>query len=353
MKKIKVLIIDDSALIRKLLTEIISSDPRIEVVGSAADPLIAREKIKLLKPDVLTLDVEMPKMDGLTFLANLMRLYPLPVVMVSTLTEHGNEVTLDALELGAIDFVTKPKMDVTHTMSDYKDELIEKIVIASKANISGKNAQTTTNKSTSSMKNRSSQNKHFKTTDQIIAIGASTGGTEAIKEILVDLPADCPGIVISQHIPPGFSRTFAKRMDSVSRLKVYEAEDGQQILPGHAYIAPGDKHLTVVRNGAKFLVKLDDRPRVNRHKPSVEVMFNSVAENVGQNAVGIILTGMGNDGAVGLKNMHSKGAATIAQDEATSVVWGMPAEAVKAGAVDQVLPLQTISSSLMSFSNAA
>ncbi len=344
---IKVLIVDDSALIRKLLTELLESDPRIKVVGAAADPYIARDKIKKLRPDVLTLDVEMPNMDGLTFLRNLMRLHPLPVVMVSTLTEKGNEVTLDALDSGAIDFVTKPKTDVAETINNYKNELIDKIIVASEAKIQVYD-ETKLNSNQSS-----NRTKHFKTTDQIIAIGASTGGTEAIKDILIDLPPDSPGIVISQHIPAGFSSSFAKRLDSLSKLKVYEASDGQQILPGHAYVAPGDKHLKVVRNGAKFLAQLDDGPAVNRHKPSVEVLFNSIAENVGQNATGIILTGMGADGAVGLKNMQEHGAFTIAQDEQSSVVWGMPGEAVKIKAVNKIIPLNQITSELIELNRAA
>ena len=355
MNKVKVLIVDDSALIRKLLTELLGSDSRIEVVGSAADPFIARDKIKKLKPDVITLDVEMPKMDGLTFLANLMRLYPMPVVMVSTLTEKGNEVTMDALELGAIDFVTKPKVDVTDSIQDYKEELVEKVLAASKANLKGNNQILEHNRNSKSTisTNKPGVKKHFKTTDQIIAIGASTGGTEAIKEILIDLPADCPGVVISQHIPAGFSTSFAKRMNSLSRLNVYEATDGQQVVPGHAYIAPGDRHLTIIRDGARFITKLDDGPLVNRHKPAVDVMFDSVATNVGQNAIGIILTGMGNDGAKGMKKMHDRGAATIAQDEATSVVWGMPYEAVKLNCVDKILPIHDIAASILAYSNAA
>ena len=352
MNKIKVLIIDDSALIRKLLSEILATERTIQVVGTAIDPYDAREKIKKLKPDVLTLDVEMPKMDGLTFLSNLMRLYPLPVVMVSTLTEKGNEITFDALELGAIDFVTKPKLDVTKALVTYKDELVEKITAAARSNIDKNFKIIDINKKKSCNKQRFN-NKHFKTTDQIIAIGASTGGTEAIKEILLDLPPDSPGVIISQHIPPGFSTSFAKRMDSISKLNVCEMSDGQQVLPGHAYIAPGDKHLIIIRDGARFVLREDDGPPVNRHKPSVEVMFDSVAKNVGQNAIGIILTGMGQDGAQGLKRLHETGAYTIAQDEDTSVVWGMPGEAVKAGAVDVVLPIYDICDNILKFSNAA
>ncbi len=354
MDKIKILIVDDSALIRKLLTEILNSDARIEVVGSAADPLIAKDKIKQLQPDVITLDVEMPKMDGLSFLSNLMRLHPMPVVMVSTLTEKGNDTTLDALELGAIDFVTKPKLDIAQSLGDYSEELIEKVIVASQAQVHRKsNFRKYENDQASSatkVENLKLREKHFKTTDQLVAIGASTGGTEAIKEILIDLPADSPGIVISQHIPPGFSASFAKRLDSLCRLKVYEASDRQQILPGHAYVAPGDQHLKIVRDGAKFIIRLDDGPLVNRHRPSVDVMFDSVAENVGQNAIGVILTGMGADGADGLKRMHNKGASTIAQDERSSVVWGMPGEAVKRQAIDNILSLEKISLALSKLS---
>jgi len=348
-KKIKVLIVDDSALIRQMLTKILESDPMIEVVGTATDPIAAREKIKKLNPDVLTLDVEMPKMDGVSFLANLMRLRPMPVVMVSSLTESGADVTLQALELGAIDFVTKPKIDVATGLQEYTEEIIEKVKIASKAKVRplerGRTAvemEIAAKLSADAILDKGKKSKHFKTTDRLIAIGASTGGTEAIKEVLMRLPPDTPGIVITQHIPEAFSKPFSERMNGVSAMTVTQAEDGQQILPGHVYIAPGGQHLLVERDGARYVCRLNNGPLVNRHKPSVDVLFRSVAQNAGKNAVGVILTGMGDDGASGMKEMQEQGAPTIAQDERTSVVWGMPGEAVKQGGVDDILPLLSV-----------
>lgn len=346
MKKIRVLIVDDSALIRKVLTEMLSSDKDIEVIGAASDPFIARNKIKELNPDVITLDVEMPKMDGITFLGNIMRLRPMPVVMVSSLTEKGADVTLQALELGAIDFVTKPNIDLAHTFENYADEIIEKVKVAAKANVQkgqiAKKLDTPEKYSADAILAKKAKFKNFKTTDKIIAIGASTGGTEAIKEVLLDMPPNSPGIVITQHIPEAFSKKFADRLDGFLPLKVYEAEDGQQIIPGHVYIAPGNQHLLVERDGARYICRLNNGPAVNRHKPAVDVLFRSVAQNVGRNSLGIILTGMGDDGARGLKEMHDAGSYTIAQDEKTSVVWGMPGSAVNHGAVDSILPLKKI-----------
>jgi len=362
MAKIKVLIVDDSALIRQMLTEILNSDRGIEVVGAAADPLIAREKIKKLKPDVITLDVEMPKMDGVTFLKNLMRLHPMPVVMISTLTEQGADITFEALEAGAIDFIAKPKLDVKEALKEYTDEIIEKVKSAAKANVSAIASKISSSESSEaeassagvekklsadSVLAKKAPPKQFKTTDKIIALGASTGGTEAIKDVLMGMHADSPGMVISQHIPEAFSAPFALRMDRVSAMTVCEAQDGQQILPGHVYIAPGSHHLLVERNGAQYICRLNDGERVNRHKPSVDVMFRSVAQNVGPNAIGVILTGMGDDGARGLLEMKEAGAPTMVQDEKTSVVWGMPGSAVKLGAADQELPLARIATNIM------
>lgn len=351
-EKIKVLIVDDSALIRQMLTEIISSDRELEVVGTATDPLAAREKIKKLNPDVLTLDVEMPKMDGVSFLSNLMRLRPMPVVMVSSLTEAGADVTLQALEYGAVDFVTKPKIDVASGFGDYADEIIEKVKMAAKANVRTLDKSTAIREVAPKLKadailEGSSGKRLFKTTDHIIAIGASTGGTEAIKDVLSRLPANTPGTVITQHIPEAFSKPFAQRMNNVSAMTVTEARDGQQILRGHAYIAPGSHHLLVERDGARYICRLNDGPPVNRHKPSVDVLFRSVAQNAGHNAIGVILTGMGDDGADGLKEMKEMGAKTIAQDEKTSVVWGMPGEAVKKGGVDKVVPLTKVARKML------
>lgn len=340
---IKVLVIDDSALIRKLLVEILNGDPDIEVIGTAPDPFVAREKIKKLNPDVLTLDIEMPKMDGVTFLRNLMRLRPMPVVMVSTLTESGADVTLQSLELGAIDYVSKPKINVQEEMNHYAREIRSKVKTAARARVRGSNIPSQKPRDLSTV----NVSKHFKTTDMIIAIGASTGGTEAIKDVLCQLPPSTPGIVITQHIPAAFSKPFSVRLNNNSAMTVTEATDGQQILPGHAYLAPGDKHLEVVRDGARFVCRLLDTEPVNRHKPSVEVMFHSVARNVGSNSLGVLLTGMGDDGADAMGEMKKAGAPTIAQDQASSVVWGMPGEAVKRGHADEVLPLNNIAERIL------
>lgn len=356
MKKIRVLVIDDSALVRQLLTEILDSDPAIEVVGAASDPYMARDKIKQLNPDVLTLDVEMPRMDGITFLGNLMRLHPMPVIMVSSLTEQGAEVTFQALETGAVDFVSKPKTDLAYTLNDYAEEIIAKVKMAASVQVKALDRAKAISReaqpkySADAILSGAAAKKHFKTTECLIAIGASTGGTEAIKEVLMRLPADTPGIVITQHIPEAFSAPFAKRMNSASAMTVFEARDGQQILPGHAYIAPGNQHLLIARDGARYVCRLNEGPPVNRHRPSVDVMFRSVAQNVGPNAIGVILTGMGDDGAQGMKEMHEAGAPTMAQDEKSSVVWGMPGEAVKAGGVDSILPLDRIASKIISLS---
>ena len=360
-KKIKVLIVDDSALVRQLLTEIFATDPGIEVVGTAQDAYMAREKIKRYNPDVLTLDVEMPRMDGIQFLRNLMRLRPMPVVMCSSLTEKGADVTLDALALGAVDFVTKPKVDLAYRLEDYAHDIIAKVKAAARARVRTLQAtgealaaaapastlQVIEKLSVDAVLPRSTQPRHFRTTDQIVAIGASTGGTEAIREVLVRMPPDAPGIVITQHIPKAFSGAFATRMNSVSPLTVCEARDGQQILPGHVFIAPGDQHLLVVRDGAQYRCRLNDGPPVQRHKPSVDVLFRSVAQNAGPNAIGVMLTGMGRDGAEGMKEMREAGGACIAQDEASSVVWGMPGAAHEIGAAESLHPLAAIAGKVM------
>ncbi len=352
---IKVLIVDDSALVRQLLTEILNSASGIEVVGVASDPFVAREKIKKLNPDVITLDVEMPRMDGVTFLSNLMRLRPMPVVMISSLTEQGADVTLRALELGAVDFVSKPKLDVAKGLEAYSDEIIAKVLAAAGARVQAitrrpdkpaSGIMVQEKYSADAVLSKSGSRRHFRTTDRIIGIGASTGGTEAIKAVLSAMPPDMPGIVISQHIPEAFSKPFAARVNSQSQLTVVEASDGQQILAGHAYIAPGNRHLVVQRDGARYICKLNDGPPVNRHKPSVDVMFRSLAMNAGPNAIAVMLTGMGDDGAAGVGEMREAGALTVAQDEKTSVVWGMPGEVVKRGFADAVLPLNKISTHL-------
>jgi two-component system, chemotaxis family, protein-glutamate methylesterase/glutaminase len=350
--KIRVLIVDDSALIRQMLTEMLSSDDEIDVVGSATDPYMAREKIKRLTPDVITLDVEMPRMDGLTFLKNLMRLRPMPVVMISSLTENGADTTLKALELGAVDYVSKPKSNLVNTFDSYAIEIINKVKMASKANVRSFEMSKPVRKPLAPLSTiqpvvkKGRLNKYLNT-DKIIAIGASTGGTEAIKDVLQLLPIDLPGIVITQHIPRAFSEPFAKRMNSVSALTVCQPKDGQVILAGHAYIAPGGEHLYIERDKGVYVCRLSSADPVNRHRPSVDVLFRSVAKVVGKHAVGVMLTGMGGDGAAAMKELQDTGAKNIAQDEHTSVVWGMPGEAVKAGGVDFVLPLGKIAEKIV------
>ena len=350
-KKIKVLVVDDSALVRQILVQVLNAAPDVEVVGTASDPFMARDRIKELNPDVLTLDVEMPRMDGLTFLANLMRLRPMPVVMVSSLTDQGADTTLKALELGAIDFVSKPKIDVAGTLADFGDEILGKIRMAASARVMARAPATpgrvAPKYSADAVLPANGGARMLRTTDRIIAIGASTGGTEAIREVLMGLPADCPAIVIAQHIPEAFSLPFTRRMDSLAAMSVVEPVDGQYIMPGHVYIAPGARHLLVERDGTRYRCRLNDGPPVNRHCPSVDVLFRSVAQNVGPNAVGVILTGMGDDGARGLKEMLDAGARTLAQDEASSVVWGMPGAAVKLGGAQDVLPLGRVAGHIM------
>jgi two-component system chemotaxis response regulator CheB len=346
---IRILIVDDSALIRQILTEILDAAAGIEVVGVAADPYIARDQIKALNPDVLTLDVEMPRMDGLTFLRNLMRLRPMPVVMVSSLTARGAEVTLQALALGAVDFVRKPELGLAEGLQDYAGELVEKVRAAAGVRVRTLRSQAPDAPAPlldAVMPPRATPS--FRATDRVIAIGASTGGTEAIREILLRLPPDTPGIVIAQHIPAGFSAAFAERMNRQTGLVVKEAAEGDRLMIGHAYIAPGNQHLRLARDGARYVCRLSDGEPVNRHRPSVDVLFRSVAQAAGANASAALLTGMGADGAQGLKELRDLGVHTIAQDEATSVVWGMPGEAVKRGAAAAILPIEEIASSLYS-----
>ena len=349
MNKIRVLTVDDSALMRQVLAMLLAKDPQIEVVGSAPDPYIAREKIKALNPDVLTLDVEMPKMDGLTFLEKLMRGHPMPVVMVSSLTEVGCQTTLRALELGAVDFITKPKIDLREGMEEIAQDLIVKVKAAAVARVRSKEIGGNGHQKpfTSHPSPLPSGSAMIKTTDTIIAIGSSTGGTEAVKEILERLPPHTPPILITQHMPERFTKTWADRLNKLCRISVKEAQDGDSVLPGHALVAPGDFHMTLVRSGARYTVQINQDSPVNRHRPSVDVMFSSVARYAGANAIGVILTGMGNDGAKEMLAMKQAGAFTIAQDETSCVVFGMPKEAIKAGAVDKVLPLNDIAGAIL------
>lgn len=354
MPKTRVVVVDDSALVRGLLAEIINKQPDMECVGAASDPYVAREMIRNLNPDVITLDVEMPRMDGIDFLSKLMRLRPMPVVMVSTLTERGAEVTLRALELGAIDFVAKPKIGVADGLRQLAEDITEKVRTASKAHVrrlppavppagtapgSPAPAGVRPAAPVAALGRLS--------TEKIIFIGASTGGTEATKEVLMNLPADAPAVVITQHMPAGFTRSYAARLDGLCRIRVKEAVDGDRVIPGHAYIAPGGLHLSVERSGANYVARVRDGDPVNRHKPSVEVLFESAARVVGQNALGVMLTGMGADGARAMKTMRDAGSYNICQDEASCVVFGMPREAIAHGAADEVLPLQRIAPALL------
>jgi two-component system, chemotaxis family, protein-glutamate methylesterase/glutaminase len=345
--KIKVLVVDDSALIRGIMKEIIGSQPDMEVVGVAPDPLVARELIKQTNPDVLTLDVEMPKMDGLDFLEKLMRLRPMPVVMVSSLTERGSEITMRALELGAVDFVTKPKMSIQSGMLEYADMIADKIRIASKARIRARSVPSAG--ASQAVDALPLIRNPLTSSEKLIIIGASTGGTEAIKNFLVQMPSDCPGILITQHMPEGFTRSFARRLDSLCKISVSEAAGNERILPGHAYIAPGNAHLKLVRSGANYMTQLDHGEPVNRHRPSVDVLFDSAAVCAGKNAVGVILTGMGKDGAQGMLRMKAAGACNFAQDEASCVVFGMPREAIAIGAAHHVGALDELPGMVLNY----
>jgi two-component system, chemotaxis family, protein-glutamate methylesterase/glutaminase len=330
MAKTKVLVVDDSALMRSLLSEIINRQPDMVTVGAAPDPFAAREMIRTHNPDVLTLDVEMPRMDGIDFLEKLMRLRPMPVVMVSTLTEKGADVTLRALDLGAVDFADGIRESAA--------EIVEKIRIASKAPIRKHVAAVPGDK----LQAPRAIGNALASTEKVILVGSSTGGTEAVRVFLSEMPPDSPGILVTQHMPPGFTRTFAQRLNDFCKLKVVEASHGERVLPGHVYIAPGSHHLLLGRSGANYVTQLSDAPPVNRHRPSVEVLFRSGAQHAGANAVGIMLTGMGKDGAVAMKELRDAGSFNIAQDEASCVVFGMPKEAINAGAVHEILPLSSI-----------
>ncbi len=342
---IKVLIIDDSALMRALLTEIIGGALDLDVVGSAPDPIAAREMIKSLNPDVLTLDVEMPKMDGLEFLSRLMKLRPMPVVMISSLTARGSEVTLQALELGAVDFIAKPRAENASLLQAYSEEIRDKIRAARTAHLRRPQAVAATASVRTEAPTAGISSRVL--TEKLIAIGASTGGTEAIKEVLIRLPAEVPGIVIVQHMPESFTPSFAKRLDSLGAVRVVEARGGERIQPGHAYLAPGHSHLLVKKSGAGWVTELSQGEPVNRHRPSVDVLFNSVAKDAGKNAIGVILTGMGKDGAQGMLAMRQAGAWNIGQDQDSCVVYGMPREAAQVGAVDEVTSLNNVAARLL------
>ena len=381
MHPIKVLIVDDSALVRRILTDVLSAQPDITVVGAAADPYVARDLIKSLNPDVLTLDVEMPRMDGLEFLRRLMNLRPMPVVMVSSLTASGSETALQALELGAIDVVGKPRAGLAGSLAEYGDEIAAKIRIAARARVrplrdrprtsplsepSAPRAPLgkTTERRSESHSGASSipdvaerlsadvilpldHQRKLRTTERIVVLGASTGGTEAIRVVLDALPADAPALLITQHMPAAFTASFARRLDASSKMLVKEAQDGERALPGHAYVAPGYAHLMLDRSGANYILRLSEGPAVNRHRPSVDVLFRSAANTAGANALGVILTGMGSDGADGLKELCDTGAHTIAQNEDTCVVFGMPREAILRGAAKEVLPLDRIAAAIV------
>lgn len=340
MAKIKVLVVDDSSIARQVITSSLETDPGIEVVGSAPDPYVARNKIISLKPDVLTLDVEMPRMDGVSFLQKLMKHHPMPVVMVSSLTQKGAETTMAALEAGAVEIVAKPVKE-KHNFSEMTLELVDKVKSAARARI-----KPITN--STQIKAARPLTAMIATTNKIVAIGASTGGTEALKDVLSKMPAKSPGILVVQHMPETFTTAFAGRLNEISDVNVKEAKNGDSLIPGVCLLAPGNKHMLLKRSGSRYFVDVKNGPLVCRHRPSVEVMFNSVAKIAGKNAVGVIMTGMGSDGANGMLNMKEAGAATIAQDERSCVVFGMPKEAIKLGCVDKIVPLNKIPETVFS-----
>jgi two-component system chemotaxis response regulator CheB len=340
MAKIRVLIVDDSAVVRTILSEALGKDPEIEVVGVAQDPYVAREKIVQLRPDVITLDVEMPRMDGITFLRKLMAAKPMPVVMVSALTQSGAATTLAAMDAGAVEIVAKPQIDQRVGVREIETEVVDKVKAAARANMAV--YMTKLRLSASFKPVAKPMSAMIRTTDKLLAIGASTGGTEALKEVLVQMPADTPGTLIVQHMPEGFTRAFSERLNTLCAMQISEARDGDSVIPGRALIAPGNSHMSLRRSGAKYYVDVKQGPLVMRHRPSVEVLFQSVAKFGGANAIGVMLTGMGNDGSTGMLEMKKAGAFNIAQDEASCVVFGMPKEAIKLGAVDKIVPLDKV-----------
>lgn len=334
---IKVLVVDDSALIRQILSEIIKSEPDMTLVGAAPDAFVAKKLVLEKAPDVITLDIEMPKVDGLRFLEVLMNARPTPVVMISTLTEKGAEATLRSLELGAIDFVAKPKIGVAQGMAEYHELIVDKIRTAARSKV----------KKASPAKAASVNKISYSGTEKLIAIGASTGGTEAIKEVLRTFPANAPATVITQHMPAGFTSTYARRLDAVCQIQVKEAKGGERLLPGQAYLAPGDKHMEIERSGADYRIRLTDGARVSGHKPSVDVLFNSLCKSAGNNAIGVLLTGMGSDGAIGLHELFNAGCETFCQDEASCIVFGMPKVAIEKGAARHITSLDDMGKAVM------
>ncbi|UCG78637.1 MAG: chemotaxis response regulator protein-glutamate methylesterase [Nitrospirota bacterium] len=351
--KINVLIVDDSAVVRQTLSDVVSSDRTLNVIGTAADPLIAAEKIKKQAPDVIILDVEMPRMDGLTFLKTIMSQHPIPVVMCSALTESGSETAMKALEFGAVEIITKPKLGTKQFLEESKILITDAIKAASMSRprvIPGIRRDIPPKLTADAMIPQKRTKAMIKTTEKVIVVGASTGGTEALRSFLEELPLDASGIVIVQHMPEHFTRSFADRLNTLCSISVKEAEDNDTVLRGRALIAPGNKHTMLKRSGARYYVEVKDGPLVNRHRPSVDVLFRSAARYAGKNAVGVIMTGMGDDGAKAMLEMKEAGAVNIAQDEATSVVFGMPSEAIKLGAVDHVLPLYKIAGKVIRLS---
>lgn len=342
--KIKVLIVDDSALVRQTLSDILSSDPGIEVIGMAQDPIVAVQKIAEQVPDVITLDVEMPRMDGITFLQKLMSQHPIPVVMCSSLAESGSETALKALEYGAVDIITKPKMGTKQFIEESRIRICDSIRAAAAARLKPIRTirEVSPKYSADVIMEAPNTKAMIMTTEKVVVVGASTGGTEALSTFLQMLPEDTPGIVIVQHMPENFTAAFAKRLDSICRVTVKEAENNDSVVRGHVLIAPGNRHTLLKRSGARYYVEIKEGPLVSRHRPSVDVLFRSAARYAGKNAVGVIMTGMGDDGAHGMKELHDAGARTIAQDEASCVVFGMPNEAIKLGGVDKIMPLDRI-----------
>jgi two-component system chemotaxis response regulator CheB len=356
--RIKVLVVDDSALVRQVVCQALATDPDIEVMGAASDPIFAIQKMKTDWPDVLVIDIEMPRMDGITFLKKIMAERPTPVVVCSSLAEEGAQATFEALSAGAVSIITKPKIGLKSFLEDSSNDIVQAVRSAARANMRAVRSVSQALANTASvpakltadaMLSPATHRALVRTTDQVVAIGTSTGGTQALEAVLTSLPATCVGIVIVQHMPEKFTAMFAERLNSLCKIEVREARNGDRVIPGLALIAPGGRHMMLKRNGAQYVVEVADGPVVNRHKPSVDVLFRSAAKYAGANALGIIMTGMGDDGARGMKEMHESGAKTIAQNEASCVVFGMPKEAIKLEAVDQIISLEQIPAAIVSY----